>query len=183
MARQRTKREGLKLAITVGMALLAIAVVVAAAARSAAGWQKRGSESRGDGVRQTIEQRRGTPLPASATDFYQYDGGNFGGMIYYCAFNCASIQDCWASVQVLGAPPRSEFRPWSPSRYKVVMDGPGFYHLRVASPAWDIGNVRRGVVYERVYGQHSRMEFYAIDFDRCRVYCHYESGGFPPDKR
>jgi hypothetical protein len=25
------------------------------------------------------------------------------------------------------------------------------------------------------------MHYYAIDFDTCRVYYHYESGGFPAD--
>lgn len=140
-------------------------------------------ESRGDAVRQTIERRHRMQLPASATNFYQYDGGTFNGSIDYCAFDCGSVDDCWQALQVLGAPPKADFQAWSPSDYRVVMDGPSFYHPEFATPEWGIESIKNGVLYEHVVGDNRSMDFYAIDFDRLRVYYHHESGGFPPDKR
>jgi hypothetical protein len=43
----------------------------------------------------------------------------------------------------------------------------------------DVRRIQNGLVYERVFGDHRSMAYYANDFDRNRVYHHYESGGFP----
>lgn len=125
---------------------------------------------------------RGAELPKSAAHFYCYDGGNVFGSIEYVSFECDSRDDCWAAVKSLGAPEPSEFKPWAASRYAVVMEGPGFYHESHREDPWDVRGIRDGVVHEAVRGGNEWMDYYAIDFDRNRVYFHHESGGFRVDE-
>jgi hypothetical protein len=119
-----------------------------------------------------------SPLPQSATNYYLFDGGSFNGSITYWSFDCASHEDCWAAIASLGGPGRSEFHPWKPSRFAVVMNGPGFYQPQLATPLWDVTTIQHGAVYEDVDGDKC-MDYYAIDYDTLRVYHHHESGGFP----
>jgi hypothetical protein len=90
------------------------------------------------------------------------------------------------AVEYLSGLRRGELDPWRPSRNAVVMEGPGFYFKGPArgnlpgGDQWDVRSIKHGLVYEFVYGEHRRMDYYAIDLDRNRVYYHYESGGFPP---
>jgi hypothetical protein len=98
-------------------------------------------------------------------------------------------------MEYLGLP-RSKFTDWKQSQFAVVMKGPGYYSPKWATPLWDVRTIRHGAVCEEVewYKDQdgsegkdtprsaSRLHFYAIDFDRRRVYYHYESGGFPAAK-
>jgi hypothetical protein len=137
----------------------------------------------GEAAKQRIEREAEAKggLPGSARDFYIFDGGNFGGSIIYMSFDCGSREDCWASVACLGGPGPAEFKPWAESHYAVVMEGPGFYHQPLRRDPWNVRGITNGAVYERVDGDHRSMHYYAIDFDRDRVYYHRESGGFPPE--
>ncbi len=119
-------------------------------------------------------------LPASSTEFYLFDGGTFNGTIKYWSFRCGTVEDCWAALTILLAPPQSEFQPWQPSQYAVVMKGPAFYWPELATDHWDIESVENGAMWEKVDGDR-RMEFYAVDFDTNRIYYHKEGGGFPTD--
>ncbi len=129
-----------------------------------------------------IEREAGAKrsLPNSARNFYIFDGGNFNGAIVYASFDCGSREDCWAAVVSLGGPDPAEFDPWTESHYAVVMEGPGFYHVQLRKDPWNIRVINDGVVYERVDGDHRSMYYYAIDFERNRVYYHRERGRFPP---
>jgi hypothetical protein len=152
------------------------------------------------------------PLPDSATDFYIYDGGSFNGIIRYSSFTCGSREDCLKAFERLSGFDRDRLKPYKPSMYAVVMEGPGFYSRSLQTDRWDVRGIRNGVWFEevsdrgptietsgkdaeaalknaadgstgqdgRVDGPHDRMTYYAIDFDRCRIYYHYESGGFLP---
>jgi hypothetical protein len=118
--------------------------------------------------------------PASAHDFYLYDGGTFNGSITYWAFSCDSVENCWSAVLSLSDLTRDDFQPWQPSRYAVVMNGPGFYAPILQTDHWDVSKIRSGVCFELVRGDHESMRYFAIDFDRKRVFGHFESGGFRP---
>lgn len=119
-------------------------------------------------------------LPESTGDFYLYDGGSYSGVITYWSFKCDNAEDCWAALTALrGVPSKSEFKPWQPSRFAVVMRGPGFYSSEFATDKWNVKTIQNGMVYEDVQGGNERMYYYAVDFDTSRVYCHKESGGFP----
>jgi hypothetical protein len=120
-------------------------------------------------------------LPHSANHFYLYDGGTFNGSIVYVSFDCANREDCWTAVEALGSPDHLKFKTWSQSHFAVVMDGPGFYHSELKDDPWDVRGIEDGVVYEETDADHRRMTYYAIDYNRKRVYYHRESGGFPAD--
>lgn len=131
----------------------------------------------------------GGGLPASAKNFWLFAGGTFNGSITYWTFDCDNREDCMRAVGYLGDLRPVDFKPWAPSRYAVVMGGLDYYstfenprNKRPRSHPWDVRGIKNGLVYERVEGDHRRMVYYAIDFDRNRVYYHYESGGFPPDE-
>ncbi|WP_406694884.1 hypothetical protein V5E97_27960 [Singulisphaera sp. Ch08] len=127
-------------------------------------------------------------IPASATDFWLYDGGSFNGSITYWVFQCGSREDCLKAVEYLGGLRPDDLKPWEPSRYAVVMEGLDFYskaatlNPRILGTPWDVRGIKNGLVYEQVQGDHRSMVYYAIDHDRNRVYYHYESGGFPRDE-
>lgn len=122
----------------------------------------------------------GEALPASASDFYVFDGGSFGGSIYYASFACASDDDCWAAVAALRGPDSKDFRPVIHSEYAVNIHGPSFYWPELETEHWKISTDANGASYESAQ-QDRRMDFWAIDFDRKRVFFHHESGGFPAD--
>lgn len=129
---------------------------------------------------------KGNDMPASARDFWLYDGGTFNGSITYWIFRCDNRDDCLKAIRFLGNLPPEALEPWKPSRYAVVMEGPDFYWKEQGGKnlrphPWDVRGITNGLVHERVYGDHRSMVYYAIDLDRNRVYYHYESGGFPPD--
>ncbi len=129
-------------------------------------------------------------LPASATDFWVYEGGSFNGSIEYSVFQCGNREDCLKAVEILGGARVGDPKPWESSRYAVVMEGPEYYwkdywkerpaSKRFRSNPWEVRAIKNGLVYEAVFGDHERMEYFAIDLDRNRVYFHHESGGFPP---
>jgi hypothetical protein len=135
----------------------------------------------GEKARDRIARRtaKGRSLPDSARNFYIFDGGTFSGSITYLSFDCGTIEDCWAAVRSLDGPEKSEFVAWHPSKYAVVMNGPGFYWREIATDHWDVRTIRNGFVHEYVRGGNEWMEFWAIDSDTRRVYYHHESGGFP----
>lgn len=136
------------------------------------------------------ESRPGEPggrIPESASDFWSYEGGNFGGSIIYWTFQCGDREDCLKAVERLGGLRPEELEPWGPSRYAVVMEGPDFYARpettgkALLKHPWDVRGIEHGLKYERVQGDHRSMVYWAIDLDRNRLYYHYESGGFPAD--
>jgi hypothetical protein len=61
------------------------------------------------------------------------------------------------------------------------MDGPSFYWPQLTTDHWDVADIKNGFVNEYAKGDR-RMEFYAIDSDRLRLYYHKESGGYPTTK-
>ena len=130
----------------------------------------------------------GGGLPASAKNFWLFDGGSFNGSIIYWVFDCDNREDCLKAVEFLASLRPDDLKPWEPSRYAVVMGGLDFYSTHgipwkmLRSNPWNVRGIRNGLVYERVKGDHRSMVYYAIDSDRDRVYYHYESGGFPPDE-
>jgi hypothetical protein len=135
-----------------------------------------------------VATNRGANLPASANDFWLYDAGSFGGTTTYCTFRCSDRADCLKAVDYLGGVREKNLKPWEPSRYAVVMEGPGFYS-RTLSPSeklrsnrWDVRGIQNGLVSEDVRGDHDGLVYCAIDLDRNRVYYIIESGGFPPDE-
>ncbi len=135
-----------------------------------------------------VAGRQGSKLPASADDFWLYDGGNFNGTTTYCTFQCGDRADCLKAVEYLGGVREKDLKPWKPSRYAVVMEGPDFYSRTLApseklrSHPWDARGIKNGLVYEDVRGDHDDLVYCAIDLDRNRVYYVKESGGFPPDE-
>jgi hypothetical protein len=132
--------------------------------------------------------QNGVGFPASAEDFWIYDGGTFNGSIRYGLFDCDGREDCFQAVEFLAGLRPDQFMPWAPSRYAVVMEGLDFYargatnRIPLKSNPWDVRGIEDGVVFESADDEHRRMDYYAIDFARNRVYYHYESGGFPPDE-
>lgn len=121
-------------------------------------------------------------LPESARNFYFDEGSTFNGSVVYWSFECDSREECLRAVGFLTGIPREELKPWKPSRYAVVMNGPGFYDEKDRTELWDVRNTKNGLIYEYVQEPNQRMHYCGIDFDRKRVYYHYESGGFPPDE-
>ncbi len=126
-------------------------------------------------------------LPMTAHGLYAMNGGNWSGSITYWAFSCATVEECWAVIESERFPLRASFQPWKPSKYAVVMQGPAFYGNDEKTPLWDVNGIRNGAVYETVEKYNDgvgcrRMTYWAIDFDRRRVYYHSESGGFPCDQ-
>jgi len=119
-------------------------------------------------------------LPASITDAWVFDGGSFGGMIYYVSFKCDSLDDCWAALDAFGAPDKSKFTDGIETRFAVNKYGPNFYWPDFDNPKWNVESITNGVFYERARGDRV-MDFWAIDLDELRVYFHHESGGFPDD--
>ncbi len=118
-------------------------------------------------------------VPASATDYRLFDGGTFGGSITYWTFTCASLEDCYRAVEMMGGPKRDEFQPWQATKYGVDMDGPGYYFKDFKQEFWPIRQIKNGVMVETVYGNHEGLQLNVIDLDRKMVFHHYESGGFP----
>ncbi len=131
----------------------------------------------GEEARSRIAKHGGVDLGvlASATNLYFREGGTFNGTIIYWAFDCKNREQCFWAVGV----PGESLKPWVPSRYAVVMEGPGFYAKELQTDLWDVRGIKNGLVSEIVIRGHERMEYRAIDLDRNRVYFHFESGGFP----
>jgi hypothetical protein len=127
-------------------------------------------------------------LPASAKDFWVFEGGSFGGCVDYWTFTCGSREDCLKAVEYLGNIRLSDLKDWKPSQYAVVMEGPGYYSRtlktakKLSSNPWDVRGIKNGLIYESVWGGHENMDYFAIDFDINRVFYHHESGGFPADE-
>ncbi len=119
-------------------------------------------------------------LPASMTDLWVYDGGSFGGMMYYVSFQCETLEDCWAAVREFRAPDETEFANRIHTKFAVNQHGPSFYFKNLQHPHWDVSQIKNGVSYE-TNRSDEHMDFWAIDLDRLRVYFHHESGGFPDD--
>jgi hypothetical protein len=135
-----------------------------------------------------VSAKRGSVLPSSADDFWIYDGGWLSKSNFYCTFRCSHRADCLKAVEYLGGRRANELKPWKPSMYAVVMEGPDFYSRTLAprdklrySP-WNVRAIKNGLVYEHVQGDNSSMVYCAIDLDRNRVYYIDESGGFRGDE-
>lgn len=122
-----------------------------------------------------------------------FDGGNFNGVIAYWYLECRSREGCLRAFEFMSERDRSVLRPWVPSRYAVVMEGPRFYgwddrlvdadiRERYAHSPWDVRGITDGMVFEEVGVRNNSMSYYAIDFDRNRLYFHRESGGFSTRK-
>lgn len=111
---------------------------------------------------------------------WMYDGGSFNGSIYYVSFECETAEDCWQALSAFGAPERAEFKEGIQTRFAVNWNGPSYYHQELTHPQWNLQKVESGMSFERATGDRS-MEFWAVDFEKNRVFYHYESGGFPID--
>lgn len=114
-------------------------------------------------------------LSLSARDFYYYDFSTALGSDEYWSFECDTVDHCWSALKQLGGPERNEFVPFQLSKYEVILLGPGVFPAH-HTPKWDVREIKNGVVYEHAF-QDRTLTYYAIDFDRRRVYYHYESGG------
>jgi hypothetical protein len=138
--------------------------------------------SRGEDARPKLFHCDREKIPASATEFWVYDGGNVHGSIYYVSFRCATLDDCWAAVAAFRGPDRSSFKPGVDTKYAVNRHGPRFYFpdFKMTETDWNIDAITNGMFYEQA-DRDRHMEFWAIDKDSLRVYYHYESGGFPTD--
>lgn len=139
----------------------------------------------GEGARVKILERSHQDLktiPGSALNFCYFEGGNFSGSIDYWAFDCTSAEDCFRALEALTGVSKSQMAPWKPSKYAVVMLGPGFYSDQWTTDLWDVRRIVNGVFLEDVHSNGSSMDYYAIDLDRLRVFFHHESGGFPTDE-
>jgi hypothetical protein len=141
---------------------------------------------RARGASSGIENQDG--LPASAKDFWVYGDGGFGGSTHYSMFTCGSRDDCLKAVEYLGGIEPAELKSWRPSRFAVVMEGPGYYsraastEKKLRTNPWDVRGIKNGLLYEFIQGDHELMIYYAIDLDRNLVYWHEESGGFRADE-
>ncbi len=126
-------------------------------------------------------------LPASASNFWVYEDGSFSGSRTYWTFNCGSDEECLKAVESLGGLRRSDLSPWQPSRYAVIMHGPAFYSTNAApskklrANPWDVRGITNGLFYQKVIRDDGLL-YYAIDFDRSRVYHLREFGGFSDDE-
>src|SRR5258708_1676357 len=72
-----------------------------------------GEQARERIVRSSVQlnrRRDGGPLPASATNFYMFDGGSFNGTIEYWSFECGTLDDCWSALASVGGPDKDEFK-------------------------------------------------------------------------
>jgi hypothetical protein len=127
----------------------------------------------------------GARLPASASDLWLYHDGGFGGSISYCTFRCGDRADCEAAVEYLVGAHAKDLQRWKPSRYAVVMEGPEFYSRtlrpkeKLRSNPWNLREIRNGLVYEYMRGDHDSLIYCAVDLDTDRVYFVDLSGGFP----
>ena len=119
-------------------------------------------------------------LPTSITDSWVFDGGSFGGMIYYVSFECDSVDDCWKALTAFGAPEKSKFEKGRDTHYAANKYGPNFYWPEFKNPKWNVATISDGMFYETARDDRD-MDFWAIDLERNRVYFHHESGGFPDD--
>lgn len=117
-------------------------------------------------------------MPASAKDFYCFSCCGWDGVCYFWSFECETIEECWAVMESQCAEGAASFKPWSPSEYAVVMLGPGYCNRSRAAPKWDVRSIAEGVCFERAEDDSGRIEYYAIDFARRRVYGHRATGGF-----
>ena len=120
-------------------------------------------------------------LPGTIKDLWIFDGGSFNGMIYYTAFTCESIDDCWRALHALRAPEQSKFKEGVQTKFAVNQHGPNYYFKDYAPDHWDVHAIRHGEFYESAPRGNEFMDFWAIDYDRLRIYFHHESGGFPDD--
>lgn len=119
-------------------------------------------------------------LPDQLSDLWVFDGGSFGGSIYYVTFRCESIEDCWQAIAAFGAPGEALFVSGIQTQYAVNQHGPSFYWQHLLHPEWQLNNITNAVSYETMLDR-DRMEFWAVDLDKMRVFYHRESGGFPDD--
>ncbi len=152
----------------------------------------------GEAARQSILEHPGAArhhdlkpngLPSSAKDFWFCRSGFLGKSREYLTFTCGSRDDCLKAVEFLGGILPADLKPWKPSKYAVVMEGPvrdskkrPTRSKRRGNP-WDVRGIKHGVAYEDTSVDHGNsradwMHFYAIDFDANRVFYHHESGGF-----
>ena len=136
------------------------------------------SEYVGESARDHLKRCDQEKLPKGLSDLWVYDGGNWSGSIYYASFRCESLDDCWQAVRAFHSPEKSKFVERIDTRFAVNQHGPSFYFAGYDPPAWDISEAKDGFSYEHSQGDR-RMEFWAIDRARLRVYFHHESGGFP----
>jgi hypothetical protein len=135
-------------------------------------------------TRHRDQQRTG--LPASAKDFWFYESGFLGKHGEYWTFTCGSRDDCVKAVEYFGGR-LADFKPWQPSKYAVVMEGPTFRGKSPPSPKvrgnpWGVRGIKNGIGYERVElgGRLDRIEYFAIDFDINRVFF-YNDNSFDTD--
>ncbi len=114
-----------------------------------------------------------------AKEYYLCESGNFNGSIVYYRIDFENFKGCLDAFEQLSGMDRGSLTPWRPSEFAVVMDGPRFYWENLGNAPWDLWSVTRGLVYENMRGEHQSLEYYALDLDKNRLYCHRESGGFP----
>lgn len=120
-----------------------------------------------------------TDFAEVAKSFYFCESGSFNGSIVYYTIDFDEKDKCLDALEALSGMDRGKLASWKPSGYAVVMDGPLFYWKNLENVPWDLWSVTKGLVYENVRGEHQVLDYYAVDLDRNRLYCHHESGGFP----
>ena len=113
-----------------------------------------------------------------AKEYYLCESGNFNGTIVYYVIDFDKSTDCVSAFEQLSGMDHGSLTPWRPSEFAVVMDGPRFYWDNLGNAPWDLWSVTRGLVYENMRGEHQRLDYYALDLDKNRLYCYLESGGF-----
>ncbi len=97
-------------------------------------------------------------VPASATDFRLYNGGNFNGLDRYWTYTCGSVEDCYRAIEAMGGPKRDQFQPWGPSKLGVIMDGPRYQFEGFQPGFWPIRAVTNGVQIEVIWNVDRRLE-------------------------
>ena len=118
-----------------------------------------------------------------ATNCYVYDGGTWGGHVWYWSSTHESNAACFSAMQASrfrsNEMPRTldDMQAWGHSEWQVVMNGPAQYRTDTDTSLWDVKSIRNGVYFQHVIGTSS-LFFWAIDLDSHRLYHHYESGGF-----
>lgn len=120
--------------------------------------------------------------PEDLQNAYSWDGGSVFGSIRYQSFECRDRESCLLAYEQWSGLSRQSLLPWKPSEYAVIMEGPAFYHEDRRTNLWSVSTIRNGLMYEQVTGGDRRMDYFAIDLDKNRVFHHYESGGFPTDR-
>jgi hypothetical protein len=91
-------------------------------------------------------------MPASASNFWLYEGESRYGWRIYWIIDCGGRGECLEAVESLGGLRRNDLSRWQPSRYAVIMEGPAFYSSyvepsrKLRAYPWDLRGIKNGLV-------------------------------------